>query len=291
MQSMPLRLLCFFLVLCFIDGCAVRSTTSAPSAFKLNAPRGLALDARGNLYVANAGGNNVLVYDRSLTLQPARTITADHPTALAVDRRGALYVAGDGSVVWYHVASRPSKAHTLASGLGGALNLAIDRRGRILIANRESNEIACYNRFGALRATVAGDGSGHQLTAPRALAIRGNLLYVTYEPAGSHESVFVYNEAALLRGEAQTYQRISHGVTRPAQIAFDRSGNLYIANGPSGTTSKFDASGALVGEFAQGVPSAGGVAVDERGNVYVSDTLQNRVVVFNSRGKKIKELH
>ncbi len=56
---------------------AVLVTASFAATPALEFPRGLAVDSKGNLYVANSGGNNILVYGPGYTLQKSKTITAD----------------------------------------------------------------------------------------------------------------------------------------------------------------------------------------------------------------------
>ena len=61
----------------------------------LNGPSGLALDAKGNLYVANEYGNQVLVYNPNYVLQTTKSITSglNAPTGVAFDSKGNVYVA------------------------------------------------------------------------------------------------------------------------------------------------------------------------------------------------------
>src|SRR5215471_17165481 len=61
----------------------------------LDRPEGLALDANGNLYVANEGSNQVLVYNPNYVLQTTKSITSglNAPTGVAFDSKGNVYVA------------------------------------------------------------------------------------------------------------------------------------------------------------------------------------------------------
>jgi len=58
-------------VLCLL----VFATASFAVTPTIDLPRGLAVDAKGNLYVANVGGNNILVYSPGYVLQKSKTIT------------------------------------------------------------------------------------------------------------------------------------------------------------------------------------------------------------------------
>lgn len=70
----------------------------------------IAFDARGNLWVANARDNELLVYDPGEQAKPSGATPSwtifDHgglgigPTALAFDNRGWLWAAGERIVVY-----------------------------------------------------------------------------------------------------------------------------------------------------------------------------------------------
>ena len=73
---------------------AVLVTTGfAATTPALEFPRGLAVDSKGNLYVANSGGNNILVYGSGYVLQKSKTITSgiSTPWGVAFDPIGDLW--------------------------------------------------------------------------------------------------------------------------------------------------------------------------------------------------------
>src|SRR5215469_1071894 len=53
----------------------------------LSYPKGLAVDSKGNLYVANSGGNDILIYNSSYVQITSATITSNisNPTGVAFD--------------------------------------------------------------------------------------------------------------------------------------------------------------------------------------------------------------
>jgi hypothetical protein len=83
------------------------------------------------------------------------------------------------------------------------------------------------------------------------------------------------------------------GFNRPADVAWDRAGNIYVADGIGNTNrvAKFDKDGKFIlhwgstgseqGQF-QGVK---GLAIDAQGNVYVADLGNKRIQVFDGDGK------
>jgi|SRR5208337_776223 len=71
------------------------SASFAAKTHPLNQPSGLAIASNGDLYVANEGGNQILVYSPTYSQVAGKTITDDinSPTAVAFDAQGNLWVA------------------------------------------------------------------------------------------------------------------------------------------------------------------------------------------------------
>ena len=61
----------------------------------LNSPQGLALDSKGNLYVANNGGSQILIYGSAYAQMTAKTISKGviSPSSVVVDALGNILVA------------------------------------------------------------------------------------------------------------------------------------------------------------------------------------------------------
>ncbi len=79
---------------------------------------------------------------------------------------------------------------------------------------------------------------------------------------------------------------------RPADVAWDRAGNIYVADGigSNNRVAKFDKDGRFIshwGSTGTGQGQFNGVkalAVDDQGNVYVADVGNKRIQVFDSAG-------
>jgi len=74
---------------------AFASASFAAKTHPLNQPDGLAVNSKGDLYVANEGANQILVYSPTYSQIPSKTITQDinSPFAVAFDPQGDLWVA------------------------------------------------------------------------------------------------------------------------------------------------------------------------------------------------------
>lgn len=93
MQSLPARIVICLSLLLSLAGISL----AAP--VKLSSPLGLAVDSTGQLYVANFGGNNILVYNVSYGQVASKRITANisAPTGVAFEPTGNLRVANFGN--------------------------------------------------------------------------------------------------------------------------------------------------------------------------------------------------
>lgn len=84
----------------------------------------------------------------------------------------------------------------------------------------------------------------------------------------------------------------SEGFSRPADVAFDREGNVYVADGMGANNriAKFNRDGNWVTGWGQTGSGQGqfnrirGIVTDAAGNVYAADSGNNRIQVFDGNG-------
>jgi streptogramin lyase len=186
-----------------------------------------------------------------------------------------LYVVGNlpDSVYAYDL-GEPGFPQTLAitQGLSAPLGIALDDRGTVYVANSGNGTVTEY---------AAGQTSPSltltELATPVGVAV------------DRKGSVFVSNRAALpgvaVYGRGQTVPSryiIGNLVTSPAQLAFDATGNLYLADNVGGVSVLKRGSSAFASLQLQGLSSPSGVAVDPRdGNVFVSDVQTQMLQVYS----------
>jgi hypothetical protein len=119
----------------------------------LNAPDGLAFDAQGDLWVAQA--SSVVEFTPPFTANstPAVTITdgLKSPSGIAFDQSGSMYVAdkGDNAIAVYPSGSVAPSA-TVTAGIDGPGNLLIGEQGfyfsnDLFVPNVAGNSIAAYS--------------------------------------------------------------------------------------------------------------------------------------------------
>jgi uncharacterized protein (TIGR03437 family) len=260
--------------------CGVFSGDGGPAAnASLNQPFGVALDAAGNLYIADAANNRVRkVSNGTITTVagsanpgvsgdggPATNASLYNPTQVAVDSSGNLYIAdlGNNRIRKVSGGTIMTVAGNQFQGFSGdgvpaagaALNLpsgvAVDSAGNLYIADTGNQRIRKVS--GGIITTVAGNGT------------RG------FSGDGGPAAGASFNS--------------------PTQVAVDSAGNLFIADlynnrirmVSNGTIST------IAGNGSQGFSGDGGppasaslsgpndVAVDSAGNLYIADTGNDRI--------------
>ena len=272
------------------SGTAGFAGDGGPSAgARVSAPAGLAIDAVGNIYIADAGNNRVRKIDATGVIT-------------TVAGTGAAGSSGDGGQA------------TLAS-LNDPLGVAIDAAGNLYIADESNNRIRRVDVTGVIT-TFAGtgvagfSGDGGQATKatlnfPRAVAVDGSgSLYIadtrslrvrkvsadgvitTY--AGNGQRGFTGDGGAA----TQAFMKAPHG------LAFDAAGNLLIVDYGNNVIRRVDAKGIItrvVGSTIQAGGDGGAataaqlsnprsVALDGKGNIYISDFNNNCVWKVNAQG-------
>jgi|HubBroStandDraft_6_1064221.scaffolds.fasta_scaffold55194_4 sugar lactone lactonase YvrE len=181
----------------------------------MSEPAFCAIDAKGNLWVANASGPNVTEYLKG-SKKPHSVITNSlvHPVGIAFDRSGNLYV-GNGygapqqNVEVYGPGSA-SPTRTITSGITSPNGLAVDSNGTLYVANVYQSNVAEYR---------SGQGDPFQ-TITQALKSPGGLtvdkkgrLYVSNI---GNSTVVEFTQGAV----TPLKREISEGLDEPDGIAY-----------------------------------------------------------------------
>jgi sugar lactone lactonase YvrE len=181
-----------------------------------------AVDAEGNVYVTFSGqrGQKVPVSLYKVTSSDAvKPFITElmNPTGLAVDRNGYLFVScrNDGTI---HRVSPDGKSMQWVEGMGIATGLAFDKIGNLYVGDRSGTIF----KVGPDREIFVFATLEPSLSAYHLAFSPGGELFVTGPTTSSFDRVYVISAG----GEVSVFFR---GLGRPQGIAFDRSGNLYVA--------------------------------------------------------------
>jgi sugar lactone lactonase YvrE len=241
------------------------SATSAPPATAIGTRadynEGVAFDANGNLWVTQAAlSNAVLEYTASQlsasgTPTPAVTLSGgslDVPIGLAFDASGNLWVANlaASSVVEFTVSqlassgsATPAVALSASSGsLNGPVGLAFDASGNLWVANNGPNTVVEFTvsqlaATGSPTPAVTLSATAGSIASPQSIAFdaHGNLWLAN----GGDTTVVAFSPSQLASTgtptPAVTLSATAGSLNGPEGLAFDASGNLWVANfvGPS----------------------------------------------------------
>ena len=272
-------------------GCGYAGDGGPAAQAQLCAPRGVAVDATGSLYIADGQGNRIRKVDAAGTITtfagvgtsgysgdggPAAQAQVNLPVAVAVDAAGDLFIADMSNDVVREV-TLDGVIHTVAgnhvrgySGDGGLATQAqlntptgvgFDAKGNLLIADMVNHRIRSVDKSTAIITTVIGTGF----------------------------------PGSMGDGGQATLAQLNH----PAGVALDPAGNLFIADSGNNKIRKVDPSG-IITTFAGMFGAVGlgddGPAVNARlespfavaigpGNVvYIDDSQNQRIRMVTSDG-------
>jgi sugar lactone lactonase YvrE len=247
----------------------------------LNGPQGIAVDASGNLYIADTGNSRVRMVSTSGTI-------------ITVAGNGTAAFSGDGG-------------SAISASLCFPFGVAVDTTGNLYIADTNNRRIRKVSANGIIT-TVAGGGtngpgdSGPATSAslfPKGVAVNaaGDLLIadtgnslIRKVTSGGAIATVAGNWIASFSGDGGP--ATSASLCTPFAVAIDASGNIFIGDTCNNRIRKVSAGGivtTLAGNGAAGFSGDGGpavsasmnsprgVAVDSSGNVFFADAQNNRI--------------
>jgi outer membrane protein OmpA-like peptidoglycan-associated protein/sugar lactone lactonase YvrE len=270
-------------------GTGIDSTPTAGPATSsnLNQPYGVALDASGNVYIADSSNSLVEKVTPSGTLSifsgngqtgtptpgPATSSAMNEPEGIAVDADGNVYIADSGNQLIEKVTSSGTLSILAGNGTGGS--------------------------------PIVGKATNSPLYYPSSLAVDSSKnVYIADELNHVVEKVTPAGELSIFAGTGTAGlptagNATSSKLNRPSGLAIDSSGNVYISNYASDMVVKVNSLGKLsifAGTGTEGAPTAGpatssklggpmGLAVDSAGNVTIADRSSNLVARVTPSGK------
>jgi uncharacterized protein (TIGR03663 family) len=251
---------------------------------QLAEPRGLATDARGNLYVADTKNSRVQVFDgngqfvRQFGTKGAENGQLNEPCGLTVDSRGEVWVADTWNHRIVHFSSDGkfigSFLDTEKGFFGPRAVAAI--KDELYVADTGNKRIVRFDREGNKLSEWGGNGIGPgQFVEPVGLAVdaAGNL-YVA--DTGNHRVQVFDGQGKFVRQFPVVGWKDFY--TEP-HLAIGPSDTIFVTDSVAGRIAQYDSAGALKRSWKPEKDSKQptGIALDSFGRLTVSDRGSNHL--------------
>ena len=143
----------------------------------LNNPEGVAVDAEGNVYIADTGDNAVKEWNAATqTVSTLVSSGLSSPQGVAVDISGNVYIAdtGDNAIKEWNAATQ-TVITLVSTGLSSPQGVAVDGAGNVYIADTGDNAIKEWNAATQTVITIVSSG----LNSPEGVAVdAANNVYI-----------------------------------------------------------------------------------------------------------------
>jgi uncharacterized protein (TIGR03437 family) len=315
-------------------------------------PEGLALDASGDLFIADTVNDAIRMVSPGGTIStvagngynnlagggfagdgnPATSAELDAPEGVAVDASGNLYIADSQNYRIREVSGSNGIITTIAgigapgySGDGGPAtsaqmsspsSVAVDASGNVYFADRANARVRRISSGGGTISSAAGNGaSGYsgdggpavdaQLDSPSAVAVGETNIYIADTGNARVRVVSSARTITTLAGNGTAGYSGDGGPAADAQLNFpeaiatDSAGNVYISDTGNGRVRKISAGGvisSIAGNGSTGYSGDGGpatraalnyptgLALDAAGNLYIADSGNSRIRKVSTTG-------
>jgi len=238
-------------------GAAGSSITALGTGF--NNLTGVAVDAAGNVYVAENGNNDIREIQTNGTVI---TIGSgfSQPTGVAVDASGNVFVADNGNNAVKKIPAGNGAVTTIATGFNGPYGIALDAAGNIYVGDA-SNNVVKKIPSGTNTPIIIGSGFNH----PTGVAVdaAGNV-YVADRANNAIKKILASNGATITLGS---------GNGNPNGVAADASGNVYFADTNISSITEIPIAGGSYINIGSGFSNATALAVwiSDPNVIYVGD--------------------
>jgi sugar lactone lactonase YvrE len=227
---------------------------SKPVPFQLLAPYGMAVNSKGELFVADQRVGAVFIFDTETKdtklIGNGREATFGLINGAAIDDDDRLFVS-DGKLRRVLVFDKKNAVvDHIKDGLIDPVGIAIDTENRQLyVVDTQADQVVVYDADTLKeKRRIGTGGKKHQLTTPGDFSL-------------------------------------------PTFVAVDRDGNVYVTDTMNFRVEMFDADGKFIGQFGKHCDGPGcfahpkGIAVDGDGHIWVADPMLDLLQAFNREGQ------
>ena len=276
-------------------------STFGTFAGQISTGAGEALDANGNLYVADGFNSRISEFSSTGTFLQSviteGTITVVHPLGVGISPGGLIYVANTGAtnVEVFNSDASPNRqlagGGTLAGQVSKPDDVKINSLGAIYVADANNHRVQVFNSSGVSTQIIGSQGSrsAEQFDQPLSLAISpaassfGDLFVVDNDSSPSvttNRRVEIFDSGGNFVSSFGTYGSGNGQFVNPQAVAVSATGRVYVTDGPDASNPNnirvevFNDSGTFLSSFGEAagpgqLGSVDGIAVAATGQLYV----------------------
>lgn len=234
----------------------------------LSAPQGVAVDAQGNVYIADTGHSAIQMWNPG-TRQLTTLISAGliNPVGVAVDTYGNIYVADTGNHAIEEWNAATQQMAPLVPGLASPYGVAVDAQGNVYFSDSANHVIEEWIEATGQVVPLVASG----LTDPLGVAVDGiGNLYFADAGTNAVEQWSI--------GAQRSIASVSAGLNQPTGVALDGQDNVFFSDAGNNAIKHWNvASQQVITVVSSGLNNPAGVARDAQGNLYVADQNNNAI--------------
>lgn len=270
--------------------------TAGSGSGEFGHPAGIAVDSKGNVWVADQGNDRLEEFDEEgeylgqIGEEGSGEGQLEEPTDVAIDSNGNLWVTDSGNAriekfteAGVYLASFGSEGEEEGQ-FARPESLAIDSHDHIWIADTYNHRVQELSDEGEVIRCFGESGSEEgQISEATAIAVGpedeiwladyGNFRVDEFGPEGE----FIRQVGSFGFGDGE--------FEGPSAIDADAAGNVWVVDEWNQRVEEFDREGKYLGQFGEGGSADGqfdfgwrdGLAVDAKGNIWIADTGNARV--------------
>lgn len=295
----------------------------APALANPFTPTSVAVDARGEAYLADTANHRVLrgtVFDANGVrladplipniVGPAWTPRSEaghmnKPAYLFFGQDGKLWVSDSGNNRVLLFERNPAGELTAAAGppatglvspvgnLSNPVGIVADVEGNLFVVDSDNNRIRKYDSALAHQADLgqgtAGAGAD-QFDHPRGIAIAQRAEPILYVADSGNNRVQILKRDGTFTGTLSAYG--ANSLSAPEDVAVDSRGNVYVADTGNSKIVQFDATNTFVRAITVTLPSPvptsgskfSGISIDDADKLIVTDRSRKLVIKMEADG-------